>query len=786
MKRTLRSSLLFFTVLALLLTLTAAAGVPMASAETASNGGSYYNAAAPNEAAIAQMLVKQGRLSSKATPEQAEAAVMAYSRQKLAQKPKSSTQVKNELLAAGAPAKALTSLTYNQKYGASKGSSVIEGSTDTPADVVDTAKLLVLLVEFGQDDKGDGPLHNMIPAPGAADNSTFWVKDFSKEHFQGMLFASGGYEAVDQNNQPLHLDSMTDYYLTQSNGMYEIDGVVYQWVTVPHSEAYYGDDNPNGGHDNQLPGTARDLVADAVAAADTAGLDFSPFDLENPYGLVAGSYYQPDGIVDHLVLVHAGVDQSGGGGAEGDNAIWAHSSSVSYGSLSADGKMIYNYVIQGENCAIGTFTHEYGHDLGLPDEYDTIYSGRGEPVGFWSLMSSGSWLGKPLDIKPSSISIWGRYALGWVTPQVIGLENKKVVLDQSVNYGKNEQALRINLPNKVLRYPAQPQSAPGMWYSGTGDEYAASIVSAGITLPAGASTLSYKTWYDIEEGWDFATVKISTDGTTWTNLISPRMTSEHDPDAYPTIIDDDLPGYTGSSGGWVPDSFDLSAYAGQTVYLKFLYQTDWGTALTGIFFDDMQIASGATVVWSDACDKADGWTADDFRISDGTFSSRHYYIAEWRQFAKTDATLKEVYSFINADTGTVDYFSFNPGLLLWYRNFAYTDNWVGDHPGYGFLGLVDANAQPLMTYGGTAVRTRIAIYDAAFSREPIKPQKVNILGNWYNLGAKSANTSFDDTKPYWYVSAPHAGLKLVNYGLKIAVTGTSMDKTAAQITVSVK
>ncbi len=38
--------------------------------------------------------------------------------------------------------------------------------------------------------------------------------------------------------------------------------------------------------------------------------------------------------------------------------------------------------------------HEFGHDLGLPDEYDTQYTGQGEPVQAWSIMSGGSWAGE--------------------------------------------------------------------------------------------------------------------------------------------------------------------------------------------------------------------------------------------------------------------------------------------------------------------------------------------------------------------------------------------------------
>ena len=49
----------------------------------------------------------------------------------------------------------------------------------------------------------------------------------------------------------------------------------------------------------------------------------------------------------------------------------------------------YDYTIEPEDGAVGVFAHEFGHDLGLPDEYDTKYTGAGEPINSWSVMSGG-------------------------------------------------------------------------------------------------------------------------------------------------------------------------------------------------------------------------------------------------------------------------------------------------------------------------------------------------------------------------------------------------------------
>ena len=48
-------------------------------------------------------------------------------------------------------------------------------------------------------------------------------------------------------------------------------------------------------------------------------------------------------------------------------------------------------------------------------------------------------------------------------------------------------------------------------------------------------------------------------------------------------------GYSGSSGGWVQGEFDLSAYADQTVVLRFEFASDGSVNEAGWAVDDLLI-----------------------------------------------------------------------------------------------------------------------------------------------------------------------------------------------------
>jgi Immune inhibitor A peptidase M6 len=91
-----------------------------------------------------------------------------------------------------------------------------------------------------------------------------------------------------------------------------------------------------------------------------------------------------------------------------------------------------------------------------------------------------------------------------------------------------------------------------------------------VAVPTGAGAeLTFNARWNLELGWDFGYVQVSTDGgSTYTSLECTDTTEEHDPGAVAEVVAQ-LPGFTGDSGGFVPQECSLAPYAGSTVLLAF-------------------------------------------------------------------------------------------------------------------------------------------------------------------------------------------------------------------------
>ncbi len=323
----------------------------------------------------------------------------------------------------------------------------------------DSDQILSFLIGFG--DKvdprfpsavQDGPAPNQIPEPDrSTDNSTYWEPKFDREHYMDMFF------------DPQE-ESMKTLFEELSSGRYTVDGDVSDWVTVPYNTASYGETESQTDM-TRFVQDAADAWYDAQLAAGKSAADvdayLATFDQWDRYDYNKnGNFDEPDGYIDHFQAIHAGEGEEAGAPS---SAIWSHRWSVGqagrgtkgpemnlYGGIRiGDSKLwIRDYTTEPENGGLGVFAHEYAHDLGLPDLYDTAGGDNG--TGFWTLMSSGSWLGHgdgSIGTTPNHMGAWEKLQLGWLDYDVAASGKKSThMLGASYHATKKQQALVVTLP----------------------------------------------------------------------------------------------------------------------------------------------------------------------------------------------------------------------------------------------------------------------------------------------------------------------------------------------------
>lgn len=155
-------------------------------------------------------------------------------------------------------------------------------------------------------------------------------------------------------------------------------------------------------------------------------------------------------------------------------------------------------------------------------------------------------------------------------------------------------------------------------WGGRGDLlFNTATTSSPVTLGTNGS-LSFWTFYEIEDLWDFGFVQVSTDaGATWTSLENDDTTYDHDPQAHENVLNN-LPGFTGHSDGWVEEIFDLSTYAGETALFRFLYVTDWAYNENGFYVDDILVEDDSGTLLDDDLEGGSGnWVLDGFEYTTG-------------------------------------------------------------------------------------------------------------------------------------------------------------------------
>ena len=251
------------------------------------------------------------------------------------------------------------------------------------------------------------------------------------------------YTGYTLNGRPVYMTgSVRDYFYDNSahifDPVFDIVGPV---------EVDYTCTTPGGTNNAEL------VFYNALEAADSL-VDFNDYDSDG------------DGYVDMVFFLVAGYSANYSGNNE--NYLWPHMYYLYYAPMH-DGVNFGLYACSTEIAGwerqwadvngIGTFCHEFGHVLGLPDLYDTDYNGSGgesRNPGDWSIMASGS--GNSFGRNPVGYSLYERYALGFTTPEMLteAKDYSLAPLDES-NHG-----YRLNTPTNKEFFLIENRQA-GKW-----------------------------------------------------------------------------------------------------------------------------------------------------------------------------------------------------------------------------------------------------------------------------------------------------------------------------------
>eukprot|EP00978_Attheya_sp_CCMP212_P001884 scaffold3902_cov53-Attheya_sp.AAC.3 len=221
------------------------------------------------------------------------------------------------------------------------------------------------------------------------------------QHILKLMNGQGGNYGSLNNVEIAPTGSIRELYSWNSYGQFDLESTVYDWVTLPFTEAYYA--GGNSGFTGKVSEAIKHALNELASKHNLAQFDSTG-----------------DGFIDAITILHSGYGAEWNGAS---NRIWSHKWALSGGTHVADGKKVYEYHISPalwstsgtEIGRVGVIAHETGHFLGLPDLYD---GDGGQGIGSWGLMGN-SWGFDGSQLRPPYLSPWSKIFLGWMNPTEI-------------------------------------------------------------------------------------------------------------------------------------------------------------------------------------------------------------------------------------------------------------------------------------------------------------------------------------------------------------------------------
>lgn len=262
----------------------------------------------------------------------------------------------------------------------------------------------------------------------------------TKVHFSNIVNKVGY-----KNEQLGYVGSVRDYFRSQSDGQFDIEFDVVGPFKLNYNQAYYGAHGMNDENDVR----AGKMIQEAIAQAD-GYVNFADYDWDG------------DGNVEPIYVVYSGMGEADGGG---ENTIWPHKSSIS--RERHDGVYVRDYACgseldgSGALGGVGTMCHEYSHCLGLPDMYDTAYSGV-YGTSSWDLMNDGCYNGG--GYVPAGYNAYERWYAGWITPEEL-TEDSEIIDMKPITSGGQTYIIRNDNRNYKDEYYLLENRAKEGWDS---------------------------------------------------------------------------------------------------------------------------------------------------------------------------------------------------------------------------------------------------------------------------------------------------------------------------------
>ncbi len=148
-----------------------------------------------------------------------------------------------------------------------------------------------------------------------------------------------------------------------------------------------------------------------------------------------------------------------------------------------------------------------------------------------------------------------------------------------------------------------------LWWSNRGDTSDTRLTrrfDLTAVAPGTPVEMTATMWWDIEAGYDYVYVVASRDGVTWRVLEGSSTTAADATNALG-------PGYTGRSGEFRHERFDLSPFAGAEVDVRFEYVTDDAINSRGLFLEHVAIPA---IDYSSDFAAGDGWQSEGWIFTD--------------------------------------------------------------------------------------------------------------------------------------------------------------------------